>query len=85
MMATVSTIDTVCSSSPHTKLCALSPQLKTVAARVATGAVGKSNGSYLRFAWLLNFRRTAIRTEFSPENFLGMLQLACVVILLRYV
>ena len=36
------------------------------------------------FAWLHNFRRTVIRWEYYPENFLGMVQLACAVILLRH-
>ena len=36
------------------------------------------------FAWLHNFRRTVIRWEYYPENFLGMVQLACTVILLRH-
>jgi transposase len=36
------------------------------------------------FAWLHNFRRVVIRWEYYPENSLGMVQLACVVILLRY-
>src|SRR6267378_3870820 len=36
------------------------------------------------FAWLHNFRRTVIRWEYYPENFLGMLQLACAIILLRH-
>ncbi len=36
------------------------------------------------FAWLHNFRRTVIRWEYYPENFLGMVQLACAIILLRY-
>src|SRR5713101_5549228 len=36
------------------------------------------------FAWLHNFRRVVIRWEYYPENFLGMAQLACAVILLRY-
>jgi len=35
------------------------------------------------FAWLHNFRRAVIRWEYYPENFLGMVQLACAVILLR--
>ena len=35
------------------------------------------------FAWLLRFRRVSTRYEFKAENFLGFLQLACVVILLR--
>jgi transposase len=36
------------------------------------------------FAWLHNFRRVVIRWEYYPENFLGMVQLACAKILLRY-
>jgi transposase len=36
------------------------------------------------FAWLHNVRRTVIRWEYYPENFLGMVQLACAVILLRH-
>ena len=36
------------------------------------------------FAWLHNFRRTVIRWEYYPQNFLGMVQLACAVILLRH-
>ncbi|HEY6467229.1 MAG TPA: IS5 family transposase [Candidatus Acidoferrales bacterium] len=36
------------------------------------------------FAWLHNFRRVAIRWEYYPENFLGMVQLACALILLRH-
>ena len=36
------------------------------------------------FAWLPNFRRTVIRWEYYPENFLGMVQLACAIILLRH-
>jgi transposase len=36
------------------------------------------------FAWLHNFRRTVIRWEYYPDNFLGMIQLACAVILLRH-
>ncbi len=36
------------------------------------------------FAWLHNFRRVVIRWEYYPENFLGMVQFACAVILLRY-
>jgi transposase len=35
------------------------------------------------FAWLHNFRRVVIRWEYYPENFLGMVQLACAAILLR--
>jgi len=36
------------------------------------------------FAWLQNFRRTVVRYERYADNFLGMLYLACCVILLRY-
>jgi transposase len=35
------------------------------------------------FAWLHNFRRLVVRYEFHAENFLGMLQLGCAIILLR--
>jgi transposase len=36
------------------------------------------------FAWLHNYRRIVTRWEYHPENFLGMVQLACAVILLRH-
>src|ERR1700685_1239854 len=36
------------------------------------------------FAWLHNYRRIITRWEYYPENFLGMVQLACAVILLRH-
>jgi len=35
------------------------------------------------FAWLQNFRRLVVRYERHAENFLGMLHLACSLILLR--
>jgi transposase len=35
------------------------------------------------FAWLSNFRRLVVRYEYKAENFLGMVQLGCIVILLR--
>ena len=35
------------------------------------------------FAWLQNLRRTVVRYERFAENFLGMLHLACCLILLR--
>jgi transposase len=35
------------------------------------------------FAWLFNFRRLVVRYEYHVENFLGFLQLAAAVILLR--
>jgi transposase len=37
------------------------------------------------FAWLQNFRRLVVRYEHHLENFLGMIQLGCIVILLRRV
>jgi transposase len=36
------------------------------------------------FAWLYNFRRLVVRYEYHARNYLGMLQLGCIVILLRY-
>ncbi|MBW2565792.1 MAG: transposase [Deltaproteobacteria bacterium] len=36
------------------------------------------------FAWLQNFRRLVVRYEYHAENFLRMLQLGCIIILLRY-
>lgn len=36
------------------------------------------------FAWLHNFRRLVVRWERKTENFLAMLQLGCIVILLRH-
>jgi transposase len=36
------------------------------------------------FAWFHNYRRIVIRWEYYSENFLGMVQLACAVILLRH-
>ena len=35
------------------------------------------------FAWLFNFRRLVTRYEYKASNFLGFLQLGCIVILLR--
>lgn len=35
------------------------------------------------FAWLFCWRRLVVRYEVHPENFLGLVQLACVLILLR--
>jgi len=35
------------------------------------------------FAWLHNFRRLPIRYEYHAENFLGLVQLGCVMILLK--
>jgi transposase len=35
------------------------------------------------FAWLQNFRRLVVRYEYHAENFLGLLQLGCAIILLR--
>jgi transposase len=36
------------------------------------------------FAWLYNFRRLVVRYEYHAENYLGFIQLACVMILLRH-
>jgi transposase len=36
------------------------------------------------FAWLGNFRRLVVRYERRAENYLGFVQLGCIVILLRY-
>ena len=36
------------------------------------------------FAWLKNFRRLLVRWERHSLNFLGMVQLACMLILLRH-
>jgi transposase len=35
------------------------------------------------FAWIQNFRRLVVRYEYHVENFLGMVQLGCSIILLR--
>jgi transposase len=35
------------------------------------------------FAWLQNYRRLVVRYEYHVENFLGLLQLGCSLILLR--
>ena len=37
------------------------------------------------FAWLHWFRRLVIRWEYHAANFLGMVQLDCIKILLRYI
>lgn len=36
------------------------------------------------FAWLYDFRRIVVRYEYHLQNFLGMVQLACIIILLRH-
>ena len=36
------------------------------------------------FAWLYNFRRLVVRYEYHSDNYLGFVQLACVMILLRH-
>ena len=36
------------------------------------------------FSWLYHFRRTVVRCEFYPANFLAFVQLACIIILLRH-
>ena len=35
------------------------------------------------FAWLQNFRRVVTRYEYHVDNYLGFVQLACMLILLR--
>jgi transposase len=35
------------------------------------------------FAWLQNFRRILVRYEYHADNFLGFVQLGCIMILLR--
>ena len=37
------------------------------------------------FAWLQNFRRLVVRYEYHLKNFLAMIQLGCIVLLLRRV
>lgn len=36
------------------------------------------------FAWLYNFRRLVVRYEYHVENYHGFVQLACLIVLLRY-
>jgi transposase len=36
------------------------------------------------FAWMQNFRRLITRWEYHADNFLGFVQLGCIVILLRH-
>ena len=36
------------------------------------------------FAWLQNYRRLVVRYEYHADNFLGMVQLGCAIILLRF-
>jgi len=36
------------------------------------------------FAWLHSFRRVVIRWDYHPEMYLGFVQLACTIILLRH-
>lgn len=35
------------------------------------------------FSWLFNWRRTVVRYEYHVENYLGFVQLACLIILSR--
>lgn len=37
------------------------------------------------FAWLQNYRRCATRYDYYVENFLGFVQLACIIILVRVI
>ncbi len=36
------------------------------------------------FAWLMNNRRLVVRYEYQVQNFLGLVQLGCILILLRH-
>lgn len=36
------------------------------------------------FSWLYNFRRLPVRYEYYAENYLAFVQLACIIILLKY-
>lgn len=36
------------------------------------------------FAWLQNYRRIVVRYEYHAENYLGMVQLGCIMILMRH-
>lgn len=36
------------------------------------------------FAWIHNFRRCVVRYDYHKENYLGFVQLACIIILSRY-
>jgi transposase len=36
------------------------------------------------FSWMYNFRRLVVRWEYHAENYLGFVQLACAMILIRY-
>ena len=36
------------------------------------------------FAWIQNFRRCVVRYDYFAENYLGFVQLACIIILSRY-
>jgi transposase len=35
------------------------------------------------FAWVFHFRKCVTRYEYKPENYLGFIQLACLIILTR--
>jgi transposase len=35
------------------------------------------------FAWIQNYRRIVVRYEYHPDNFLGFVHLACILILLK--
>ena len=45
--------------------------------------VGAGRGTRL-FAWPYNFRCVVVRWEYHIQNFRGMVQLACIIILLRF-
>lgn len=37
------------------------------------------------FAWIQNFRKCVTRYEYKPQNYLGFIQLACAIILTRFI
>jgi len=36
------------------------------------------------FAWIQNYRRCVIRYDYNPANYLGFVQIACVLIMIKY-
>ena len=36
------------------------------------------------FAWIQNFRRCVVRYEYKSENYLGFVQLACILIMIKH-
>ncbi len=67
-----------------TKLMALADRSGLPLGVCATSAYKRRWKVKRLFAWLGNFRRLVVRYERRAENYLGFVQLGCVVILLRY-